>query len=403
MKIILGTICTLMLLSCTVQSDIDPDGGMSSPDVYVPIRECVIENVQNDFFHCGRCDSVCPANDSDRCVAGVCRCGIHETCAPGQDCRVGFCIDSDINGEGCEFDHECEPGDACIEGHCSFVSCFPEVCDGVDNDCDGTIDGTQMSPLSEWCHQGVEVDPLVIVEPCTAGVRVCEGGVWSECFGSVEPLSELGTAACNNRDDDCDGCVDGNMVDGVCERIVTDGFDIVFFLDPSSSMSAEHDAVVEAVTEFATIFNREDFRFAIITMPGDIDGEPQLYQDFTDYGGFLASLSGFSMDSDLRSRGKEPTYDALYHAGRRDFGLSYGTRTIKIYIMFTDEGGQSFMAPQISESQACSQLANGEVFVVFESRFHWDEFDCADSFFELENDSVSMAANLASVIQDPCL
>ncbi|MEZ4475660.1 MAG: MopE-related protein, partial [bacterium] len=83
--------------------------------------------------------------------------------------------------------------------------CVAEVCDALDNDCDGRVDEIAC-PCSgpATCFAG----PAQArgVGTCTEGLRACDatGESYGPCEGSVGP----GPEACNGLDDDCDGVVD---------------------------------------------------------------------------------------------------------------------------------------------------------------------------------------------------
>jgi hypothetical protein len=91
----------------------------------------------------------------------------------------------------------CQPGvSACTNG--AWGECTggagptDETCNGVDDNCDGTID----EGLTQSCGTDAGV--------CVAGTETCANGAWGACAGSVGP----GTETCNGLDDDCDGTVD---------------------------------------------------------------------------------------------------------------------------------------------------------------------------------------------------
>jgi hypothetical protein len=78
-----------------------------------------------------------------------------------------------------------------------------ETCDGVDNDCNGTIDDGCA------CPSGMTRSCGTTMGLCAGDTQKCENGSWSDCADAITPVGEV----CNGDDDDCDGSTDE---DGVC-------------------------------------------------------------------------------------------------------------------------------------------------------------------------------------------
>jgi hypothetical protein len=86
-----------------------------------------------------------------------------------------------------------------------------ETCNGIDDDCDGTIDNGVTRPTT--CGTGA---------CAAAGIETCTAGVWG---GDTCAPGLAGTEICNGIDDDCDGTVDNGIASiptscgvGACAR-----------------------------------------------------------------------------------------------------------------------------------------------------------------------------------------
>jgi len=168
-------------------------------------------------------DKVCAvAGQSGPCVSGKTKCMAGgEICVPDVMPTVEVCndIDDDCDGtvdnniSGTGFD--CGTGylGVCAQGQLQCkggkVDCFPivpssgEKCNGLDDDCDGTVD--ENNPGGNIvCDTGKP-------NTCSAGTTQCTNGVLS-CTPNFSNEPEQ----CNGIDDDCDDAVDeGNPGGGV--------------------------------------------------------------------------------------------------------------------------------------------------------------------------------------------
>ncbi|MFN8283198.1 MAG: putative metal-binding motif-containing protein [Chitinophagales bacterium] len=85
---------------------------------------------------------------------------------------------------------------------CSATAGSPtaETCNGIDDDCDGTVDG-----ITRACYTGPAGTAGIGV--CRAGTQVCTAGTWGTCTGQVLPSTEV----CDNIDNNCNGTVDEGL------------------------------------------------------------------------------------------------------------------------------------------------------------------------------------------------
>jgi len=143
----------------------------------------------------------------------------------------------DLDSDGFKFG-DCIISDDCNDSNYYINPNATEICNYMDDDCNGTIDDTgyeckicnesngYLCNSSEYCREEfldvldsdvccpVECRPTCVegttvtcgndTGECVSGYSVCHKNEWSDCLDEVPPVKEL----CNMKDDNCDGIID---------------------------------------------------------------------------------------------------------------------------------------------------------------------------------------------------
>jgi hypothetical protein len=291
---------------------------------------------------------------------------------------------------------KCDNGSLYCDGH---VGPAEEVCDGLDNNCDGSVDEGVANTTAIVCYDGP--DGTMAIGECRAGVRYCQdGGFDGPCDGQVMPVEEM----CDNLDNDCDGEVD--------EGFDTRGVDLVFVIDISGSFEEEITSMIEGITPLLDDPITSNFRFGLAVIGRQDSGhfEPpvsrhsEMVTNFVPADEFLQYLQAMQHMDD---GGIEPSIDATMWSmdGSYPFGWSPGSQ--KVIILMTDEIAQTIIGQNVSQVNLYATENGFEIFVFALPEHHASFIQMvrgdSDRLFTPAVNSETVFLQIRQIFEDLCI
>ena len=352
------------------------------------LRTCSTEGWGPCSGGVGRGEEICDGIDND-CDARTDESypEQHQLCGfvEGADYGVGICTPGVM---------KCDTGALRCDGH---VGPADEICDGLDNNCNGSTDEGIANSTAIVCYEGPE--GTMAIGECRAGIRYCtDGGFDVPCDGQILPAAEV----CDNLDNDCDGEVD----EGFDNR----GVDLVFVLDISGSFDEEIESMIQGIAPLLDDPITSTFRFGLVAVGTAGNGErrppyqyARMVSNFVPADEFLDILESARM---IQSSGLEPTIDTMFWTMRL-YPFSWRVGAQKVIITMTDEMAQTATGKNCAEISAIAQEDVFELFVFALQAHHNTFLPCVHGehrrLFTPAANSETVFLQIKRIFEDLCI
>jgi hypothetical protein len=127
-------------------------------------------------------------------------------------------VDGDLDNDG--FIDSALGGDDCDDEDESIYPGAADLCDGIDNDCDGSVDEEPESWFEDLDGDGFG-DPNSLISTCEPEAGMVQGN--TDCDDGNASINPDATEFCNGLDDNCNGSIDDNAQDAPVWYVDSDG------------------------------------------------------------------------------------------------------------------------------------------------------------------------------------
>tara|TARA_R110002110_G_scaffold399822_2_gene615833 strand:+ start:4144 stop:6294 length:2151 start_codon:yes stop_codon:yes gene_type:complete len=275
----------------------------------------------------------------------------------------------------------------------------PEECNNHDDNCNQQTDEN----LFASCYSGPPETMLVGI--CMPGEMTCTAGNWGNyddnqqfvkklCLGEITPQPE---DICNGTDTNCDGKID--------EDKALEPTDILFIIDLSGSMHEEINAVTTALNKFAAHYSDSDVvKWGLVFTASSAPNWQEQIVLKTDLVDFQTFVGIFQSTGFVLNGGDEQNYDAIYLAihnlvgatslpyaiadlqwsnsswsgsttesvpPKDQWNISWREDAKHVIILFSDEQGQTYLMPQITESILVNMINAADELSIYAFTQQW--------------------------------